>query len=78
MVYGFNGLWHYAIVSCYHQDGNIRYIGSVSSHGGKGFMTGGIQEGNLLPINSDLIGTDVLSDAPGFGIHDIGLSYGIK
>jgi len=50
----------------------------VSPHSGKGFMAGGIQEGNLLPVDCYLVGADVLGDAPGFGVHYISLSDGIK
>ena len=78
VVYRFDSLGHYTIVSGYHQNGDIGYIGSVSPHSGKGFMPGGVQEGNLLPVDCYLVGADVLGDASGFGIHYISLPDGIK
>ena len=48
-----NGLRHDAVVRSNNQDGNIRRIGAAHTHGRESFMTGRVEEGDLLPVACD-------------------------
>ncbi|MND31077.1 hypothetical protein D3C80_216170 [compost metagenome] len=41
-------------------------------------MAGGVDEGDLLTVLLDLVGTDVLGDAAGLTGHDIRLTDGVE
>src|SRR5665647_1386955 len=73
MVDGFNGLWHHIIVSCNDDDDNVGDFGTTGTHGGKGFVTRCIQEGDFTTvIQRNVISTDVLCDTTGFTGNNIG------
>src|SRR5690625_5867482 len=58
-----NGLRHHRVIGSDDQNDNVRSLGTPASHGGKRFVTGGIQEGDLSAIiRFYQIGTYVLSD----------------
>ena len=57
------GLWHYAVIGSYNQDGNICYLGTTGTHGSKCLMAWGIQEDNLLALALNLICTNMLGNA---------------
>ena len=78
MVNGFNSLRHNAVIGCHYQNGDIGYLSAAGAHGGKSFMSGGIQKGDFLAVDFHLVSADMLSNTAGFGIHDIGLADGIQ
>ena len=48
VVDGFLRLGHHRIVGGYHDDGNVRHLGTTGTHGRKGFVTRCIKESNGL------------------------------
>ena len=78
MIDGLDGLRHHPVIGGHYQNGNIGDIGTVGPHGGEGFVAGRVQEGYLLVVHRYLVGPDMLGNATGLGIHDVGLSDGIK
>ena len=63
MVDCLDGLRHNAIVSSYHQNGNICYLGTAGTHSSKSLMARSIQKDNLLALAFYLICTDMLGNA---------------
>ena len=63
VVDGLDGLGHDAVVGSHHQNGNVGDHGTAGTHGCKGLVTRGIQEGNGVSTHLDLICTDMLGDA---------------
>ena len=78
MVDSLNGLVHDTVVCGHHQDGDVRHLGASGSHGGKRRVTGGIQEGDILPIHIDAGGADVLGDAAGLTAGDVGFADSVQ
>ena len=78
MVDGFDGLGHNAVVSGYHQNGDIGTHGAAGTHGRKGGVAGGIQERNGLVVDLHLIGADVLGNAAGFAGNHVGFPDGVQ
>ena len=74
VVDGLHGLGHDAVVGGHHQDGDIGDHGAPGAHGGKGFVAGGVQEGDGLALHLDLVGADVLGDAAGLARDHIGVA----
>ena len=48
MVDGFNCLGHYCIVGCNNYDCKVCDLGTSCAHGCEGFVSGGVEEGDLL------------------------------
>ena len=74
MVDGLHRLGHDAVVGGHHQDGHVGNHGAAGPHGGKGFVAGGVQEGDGIALHVHLVGADVLGDAAGFAGHHVGVS----
>ncbi len=73
MVDGFFSLRHDAIVRCNYYDGNVRDFGTTGTHGGKGFVTGSIQEGNFMTcFGHYIVSTNVLGDTSCFSSSHFG------
>ena len=69
MVDSFLRLGHHRVVGGYHNDGNVRHLGTTGTHGRKGFVTRRIQERNSLArLGPHLVGTNVLRDAAGLAL----------
>ena len=71
MVDGLKCLRHDAIVGRHYQHYDIGYFGAAGTHAGKRFVTGRIDENDLISVLLDVICTDVLRDAAGFFACDI-------
>ena len=71
MINGFNGLRHNTVISRYYEDGNIRNLGTASTHGRKRFVTGRIHEGNLFAFITYLISPDMLRNTAGFMTRNV-------
>ena len=78
MVNRLNGLRHYAVVRCHHKDCNIRSVRAAHTHGGEGFMSGRIQEGDVTAVQRNGICTDVLRDAAGLALGYVRLTDRIQ
>ena len=75
---GLQSLGHDAVVCGDHQNSDIGYLCPAGTHGCKGLMSRGIQKSDLLAINFNLVGADVLGDAARFPFHDIRLADSIE
>ena len=73
-----SGLGHHAVVGGHHQNNDIGHLGAPGPHGGKGFVTRRIQEGDLAAMQLHIIGADMLGDAAGLAGNDVGLTDGIQ
>ena len=62
MLDSFFGLRHDAIVGGNHQNHDVGSLGTAGTHGGKGRVTGGVQEGHHAAIGFYVVGTNVLSN----------------
>ena len=70
----FNRLWHYAVVGRYHQDDNVGRVRATRAHCGEGLVTRGIDKGKGVILADRLIRTDVLGDAAGLAVNDVGVA----
>src|SRR5699024_8679480 len=65
-------LWHNAIIGSHDQHSNVCDFGTTGTHGGKRFVTRGINERKCtvfaFMLYLDLVGTDVLGNTTGFGL----------
>ena len=81
MVDGLNRLWHDAVIGGDNQDGQVGGLRTAGTHGGKGLVTRGIQEGNgalAIHVNRGLVSTDSLGNTAGLAGCLIGLTDGIQ
>jgi hypothetical protein len=69
---------HNAIVGGDHKDHDIGRLGSARTHGGEGFVARRIDERNLLAVLFNLIGANMLGDATGLALYDIGVADRIE
>ena len=62
---------HHAVVGGNHQDHDVGHLGAAGAHGGKRFVARRVEEGDLLALNLDLVGADVLGDAAGLAFGHV-------
>ena len=75
MVDGFFGLGHYVVIGCDDDDGNVGYLCTAGTHGGKGFVTRCVQEGDVTTVfQGDIVSTNVLRDTAGLTGNDVGVA----
>ena len=74
MVDALHRLGHDAVIGGDHQDGNIRHHGAAGTHGGKGLVARGVEEGDGAAVDLDGIGADVLGDAARLAGDDVGMA----
>ena len=74
VVDGLHGLGHDAVVSGHHQHGDVRHLGAAGAHGGEGGVAGGVQEGDFPAVHLHPVGADVLGDAAGLALGDVGVA----
>ena len=79
MVDGLNRLGHDAVIGCDHEDRDVGDLSTTGTHGRKGLVAGGIDEGDraggaVLSLDRDLVGADVLGDAAVLGVDDVGVT----
>ncbi len=72
VIDGLDGLRHDAVVGRHHQDDDIGDFGAAGAHAGERFMAGRIDEYDLAAVLLDVISTDVLRDAAGLAVGDVG------
>jgi len=69
-----DGLLHYTVIRCHHQNDDIGHLGTTRPHGGESFMAGGIEEDHIAIGQSDIISADVLRDPARFPLDDLAVA----
>ena len=72
MLDSFNGLRHYAVVRCNHQDHDVGRLGTTGTHCGKRGVTWGVEEGDHAALGFNVVCTDVLGNTTGFARSNLG------
>jgi len=78
VIDGFACLRHDAVIGGDDDDRDVRYLRAAGAHGGKCLVTWSIQEGDFLTIDFNLIGADVLGNAPCFTCRDFCFAYHVE
>ena len=78
VIDGLDGLRHHAVVGRDNQNHDIGDFGAAGTHAGERFVTRSIDEDDLLAVVIDVISADVLRDAAGFLVGDVGEADGIE
>ena len=78
MVDRLDGLGHDAVVGSHDQDDDIGHLGAAGTHGRKGSMTGGIDEGDLAVVDHDLRSADGLGNAARLAGSDAGMADSVE
>ena len=72
-------LRHDRVVGGDDENDNVRNLSAARAHLRKGGVAGRVEESDLAIVAEiDLIGADMLGDAPGFARDDIRLAHGVK
>ena len=71
-------LRHHTVISGNDNDRNVRCHGTTGTHLGKGGVTRCIDEGDLLTIFFDLVGTNMLGDPAGLFGGNFGGAYPVE
>ncbi len=74
VVGGFPGLGHQAVIGGHDENDDVRDLGAPGTHGREGFVPGRVQEGDVAAAGPDVIGPDVLGDAPGLAALNVGFA----
>ena len=72
------GLGHDAVIGSHHQHGDIGYLCTAGTHGGKSGVAGGVQEGDVTAVNLHAVCTDVLGNAAGLAGGDVCVTDGVQ
>ena len=78
MVDRLDGLRHDAVVGSHDQNDDVGHLGAASTHGRKGRVTGGIDEGDLAVVDHDLRSADSLRNAARLAGGDAGVTDGVE
>ena len=78
MVDRLDGLGHDAVVGSHNQNDDVGHLGAAGTHGRKGGVTGGIDEGDLAVVDHDLRSADGLSNAARLAGSDAGVTDGVE
>ncbi len=78
MIDRFERLGHDAVVGRYHQHDDVGDFGAAGAHARERFVAGRIDEDDLAAVLLDVISADVLRDAAGFTLGDVGGPDGIE
>ena len=63
---------HHAVVGGDDEDGDVGRLGAAGAHGGERLVARRVEEGDLAALRVDLVGADVLGDAAGLALGDVG------
>ncbi len=75
---GLARLRHDAVVGGDHQHDDVRHLGATRAHGGEGFMTRRVEEGDLAPVDGHLIGAGALRNAARLAAGDVGVADAVQ
>ena len=78
MIDRLDGLRHDAVVGSHHQDDDVGGLSTTGSHLGERSVARRVDEGDLLAVALDLIRTDVLGDAAGLTVGDVGVPDAVE
>ena len=78
MVDRLDGLRHDAVVGSHDQDDNVGHLGTAGTHGRKGGVARGIDEGDLAVVDHDLRSTDGLGNTARLAGSDAGVTNGVE
>ena len=82
VVQRLNGLGHHAVIRCDHEDGHVGDLRTAGTHSGERLVTGGIDEGDgavfALDGGVDLVRTDVLGNAAGLTLDNVGVADSVQ
>ena len=77
-----DGLRHHTVVRRHHEDRDVGGLGTTGTHGGERLVTRGVDEGDAtlgaVDLGRDLVGTDVLGDATGLLVDDVGVAQRVE
>jgi hypothetical protein len=74
VVDGFLRLRHDAVIGRHHEDDDVGDLGAAGTHHREGRVTWCVEEHDATFVDVDRIRTDVLRDAAGFALGDLGLA----
>ena len=66
------GLRLHAVVGGHDDDRDVGHAGAAGAHRGERLVAGRVEEGDELAVVVDLVGADVLRDAAGLALDDLG------
>ncbi len=66
-------LGHHTVVRCHHEDHDVGGLGAAGAHRGEGLVAGRVQEDDRFPARLDVVGADVLRDAPRLSLGNLRL-----
>ena len=78
MIDGFHRLRHHAVIGGDHQNRYVGRLRAACAHGGERLVARRVDEGNFLAVLLDLIGADMLGDAPGFPFDHASIANGVE
>ena len=78
VVDSFNGLRHNAVICRNHQNNNVGYLSTASTHSGKRFVARSVDKGDLTSIDVNNRSTDMLSNAACLALCNAGLTDCVK
>ena len=78
MVDRLDGLGHDAVVGSHDQNDDVGNLGAAGTHGRKGRVTGGVDEGDLAVVDHDLRSADSLRNAARLAGSDAGMTDGVE
>ena len=73
-----DGLRHDAVVGSHDQNDDVGHLGTTGTHGRKGGVARGIDEGDLAVVDHDLRSADGLGDAARLAGSDTGVTDGVE
>src|SRR6478735_8638415 len=75
-------LRHHTVVGRDHEDRDVGRLRAAGTHGGERLVTRGVDEGDpslvVVDVRGDLVGTDVLGDATGLLVDDVGVAQRVE
>ena len=72
---GFLGLGHHGVIGRNNDNGQVRHLGTAGTHGRKGLVAGGIQEGDAAAVfQFYAVGANVLGNATGLTGNHVGVA----
>ena len=78
MVNRLDGLWHDTIIGRHDDHRDIGDLGAAGAHRRERLVARCIEEGDLAPIDLDLIGADVLGDAARLTRRHLRIADGVE